>query len=172
MKIRINKKFLPHANVGRITNKTRDTANRTNGFERLREFPSINGISTDNIYDSASKSQVRLNKLQNYSISQKERTRKWSQVCGIQVPLEETKFRFICKEELSQLINTYRPDVTSGIGSADISAFNIYHIFKKVKNLPESQNKTVSINKKGGGLGKIRANNHQRYYKAKQIIIQ
>ena len=91
LKIRINKKFLPHANVGRITNKTRDTANRTNGFERLREFPSINGISTDSISDSDSKSQVRLNKLQNYSISQKERTRKWSQVCGIQVPLEETK---------------------------------------------------------------------------------
>ena len=93
-----------------------------------------------------------MNKLQNYSISQKERTRKWSQVCGVQVPLEETKFRFICKEEISQqLINTYRPDVTSEIGSADISAINIYHIFKEVKNLPESQNKIVSLNKKVEG---------------------
>ena len=60
-------------------------------------------------------------------------------------------FRFIYKEETPQLINTYRPDVTSEIGSADISAINIYHIFKKVKNLPESQNKIVSLNKKVEG---------------------
>lgn len=42
-----------------ITNKIRDTANRINGFEGLREFPSINDISTDSISDSPSKSQEK-----------------------------------------------------------------------------------------------------------------
>lgn len=42
-----------------ITNKIRDTANRINGFEGLREFPSINDISANIISDSTSKSQEK-----------------------------------------------------------------------------------------------------------------
>lgn len=55
-----NDEFPVYLNVGRgkndglfhlydITKKIRDTANRINGFEGLREFPSINSISKDSI---------------------------------------------------------------------------------------------------------------------------